>query len=245
MKIITSRIFKQFSELSFGFSTKIGLNRKSPFNFNMSFTVGDNNIDVEENRKAFFSELGLNVNNVCYQKQTHNDIIQVVNDGGFTGESDGMITGKNNLGLAISSADCTEIFLYDKINRVIAAVHSGWRGTEQKILEKTIGKLFTDFNSKPENIFVFLAPSISQSNYEVGKEVADLFVNKYLVEKESKFYLDVAGNNYDMLIEADIPKVNIEKSELCSFKNDYLHSYRRDGKVSGRAFGVIAMKDTE
>ncbi len=161
-------------------------------------------------------------------------------DGGYIGESDSMITNKNNIGLAVSSADCTAIFLYDPLKKVIAAVHSGWRGTQKRILAKTLRVLLKEYGCSSQSIYAYLAPSISQLNYEVGDEVSALFESKYLLRKNDKIYLDVAGNNYDMLLDAGIPKSNIEKSDLCSFaEKDLLQSYRRDGQISGRAFGLI------
>jgi copper oxidase (laccase) domain-containing protein len=63
-------------------------------------------------------------------------------------------------------------------------------------------------------------------------------------QKETKFYLDLAGANYKMLIDEGVKKVNIQVSALCSYEyENLLHSYRRDGNKSGRALGIIAMKD--
>ncbi len=244
MKIIRAKIFDKYPEIIFGFSTKVGLNRKKPFYFNLSFTVGDDENIVKENRMAFANELGLDISQIAFQKQIHSDIVTIVDKPGIIGESDAMITNKKNLGLAISSADCTPIFIYDKINSVIAAVHSGWRGTFQRILSKTIKKLINEFNSKPESLVVYVGPSIHQKNYEVGKDVAELFNSKYLLKINDKIFLDVLNANLDQLNEFQIPKEQIEVSELCSFEEkDLLHSYRRDGKNSGRSLGIIVIKE--
>jgi polyphenol oxidase len=244
MVVLKSRILSGFPEINFGFSTKIGLKRTAPFFFNMSLTGTDKKEIVLENRTAFFNYLGLHKDEIVLQKQIHSDIITYVSKGGAVGESDALITDKFNIGLAISSADCTPAFIYDKKNKVIAGVHSGWRGTEKKILQKTLFRLFTDFNSSPENLFVYLGPSISQKNYEVGAEVTSGFNNKYYEPQGEKFFLDVPAANYDILIEAGIPGKNIEKSILCTYEmKDLLQSYRRDGKYSGRALGVIVLKD--
>jgi polyphenol oxidase len=244
MVVLKSRIFSEFPEITFGFSTKIGLNREAPYFFNMSLTGSDNKEIVIENRTAFFNYLGLNYDDVVLQKQIHSDIITYINKGGEIGESDALITDKYNIGLAISSADCTPAFIYDKKNKVIAGIHSGWKGTEKKVLQKTLYRLINDFNSSPENLFVYLGPSISQKNYEVGPEVAAGFDKKYLEPKGEKFLLDVPGANYDILIEAGIPEKNIEKSILCTYEmKDLLQSYRRDSNNSGRALGVIVLKD--
>ncbi len=243
MLIIESKIFKRFAELKFGFSSKYGLERKSPYWFNMSFSVGDKK-ETEENRRAFLTELGVNPDSLAWQKQIHGDVIRIVESPGFQGESDALVTSRKGIALGVFSADCTAIFLYDKSNGVIAAVHSGWRGTEKKILPKTLNLLSEKFSSKPENSYAFIAPSISQKNYEVGGEVAMRFPEKYLIAKEDgKFLLDVAKVNYDFLIEFGMPPENIEQSPLCSFENEYLHSYRRDGAESGRALGVISIVD--
>jgi YfiH family protein len=211
----------------------------------MSFSVGQNKQNVLLNRKAFFRELGISIENVAYQKQVHQDRILVAKKGGLIGESDAMITSVWNTGLAISTADCNTIFIYDKKEKFIVGIHSGWRGTVKKIVKKTLTYMIDSFNSKPKNLFIFLAPSISQKNYDVGSEVADQFSDKYIMRKNNKLFLDISQVNYDMITEFNIPKNQIEKSELCSYDTDYLHSYRRDGEISGRALGVIAMKKIE
>ena len=243
MLILRPHIFKKYPEIVFGFSTKIGAGRKVPYYFNLSFSVGDKKEIVEENRAIFFNALGLNAENIAYQKQVHGDTISYVSKGGFIGESDAMITDKPGLGLAISIADCVPIFIYDFKNKILAGVHSGWRSCSKNILHKTLIKLNKEFNSLPENFVAYLGPSISQNNYEVGKEVADLFNEKYLKHQNRKLYLDVAGFNYDVLINFGVKKENIQQSGLCTFAIDnLLHSYRRDGERSGRSLGIIAIK---
>ena len=243
MLLLKPHIFKKYPEIIFGFNTKIGADRKAPYYFNTSFSVDDKPEIVKENRRIFYEYLGLNEETVAIQKQIHSDIITVVDKSGNCGESDAMITLKKNLGLAISVADCVPIFIYDKRNSLISAVHSGWRGTEKKILMKTLDKLKSEFNSIPSDLIVYLGPSISQVNYEVGLEVAEKFEKKYLIPKENKFLLDVAQVNYDILIKFGVKKSNIQKSELCTFEmSEFLHSYRRDGKQSGRSLGIIALQ---
>lgn len=243
MFIIKPYIFGKFPELVCAYSTKIGLNRKAPYYFNLSFSVGDDEKAVLQNREAFFSCVGLQLSQIAFQAQIHSDIVSIAEKPGLTGESDALITTEPNLGLAISTADCTSIYIYDFKQRIIAGVHSGWRGTKLKILEKTLHILFKQFNSKPENLFVYLGPSISQPNYEVGEEVAQSFDKKYVNVINNKFYLDVAGANYDMLKFNGVPVAQIQKSLLCTYEfKELLHSYRRDGLKSGRSLGVIAIK---
>ena len=242
MQIIKSSLFQNFPEIIFGLSTKVGLNRTEPYYFNMSLTVGDDPGIVRANREAFYNELGLTTGQIAIQKQIHSDIVMIVSGPGLVGESDAMITNKKGIGLAISTADCTPVFIYDIKNEVIAAVHSGWRGTEKQILRKTILIMTEQFNCSPNDLLVYIGPSISQKNYEVGEEVAKHFHRMYLKKIGDKLYLDVLGINKDVLLDLGIQESSIEISPLCSYEEKYLQSYRRDGRNSGRALGVIAMK---
>ena len=244
--IINPYIFKRFPEISYGFSTKLGLGRKDPYYLNTSYNVGDDFNIVNDNREKFFDQLGLNINTVAYQRQVHGDKINIVIKGGDSGESDAMITTEKNLGLALSSADCCTIYIYDPVKPVIAAVHSGWRGTRQKILLKVLQHLSENFSSNPADLICYLGPSIQQQNYEVGTEVAEQFDGVYIKERYEKYYLNISGVNFDILVNFGVSKYNIQVSKLCSYEySSILHSYRRDGKRSGRALGVIAMKGNE
>lgn len=243
MIILRPYIFQRFEELVFGFSTKIGVNSLPPFYFNLSLSVGDKKENVLENRKQFFAALGLSDDKAAFQKQVHGDKVSVVEQPGNTGESDAMITKLPGIALCISTADCTPVFIYEQKTKIIAGIHSGWRGTQKRITEKTLKKLKTDFNCNPENMFAFIGPAISQVNYQVGKEVADCFDNKYLIKDNGKYLLDTSSANHDMLIEQGIPPARIQRSSICSFEyKEVLHSYRRDGKNSGRSLGIIALK---
>jgi len=244
MKTIKSKMFEQFPEITFGMSTKFKIDAKDKFNFNMSFAINDEIERVESNRHLFFESLGLKKEDVACQNQIHSDIIKTTGYGGSVGDSDAIITPRKGIGLAIAMADCVGIFIYDKVEKVISGVHSGWRGTKQEILTKTLLLLKEDFDSSPENLFVYIAPSISQNNYEVGKDVAEQFDPKYLIPKGEKYLLNVSRINYDMLVNFGVPKSQIEYSKLCSFDETYIHSFRRDKSESGRAFGVIALKDS-
>lgn len=244
MFIIKPHIFSIFPNIIAGVSTKIGLNRKAPFYFSLSPNVGDDEVKVQENRNAFFDSFGIRTEQIVHQFQIHSDKIKIVERAGYVNESDALITSVENLALVLTIADCTPVLIYDAENKVIAAIHSGWRGAENKILQKTLRKMQHEFNSKGKNLFAYLGPSISQINYEVGKEVAALFDSKYLLKNNGKFFLDVSSINYDYLTAFGVKPHNIQKSVLCSYQlKDLLHSYRRDGKNAGRSLAFIMMKE--
>jgi len=245
MLILKPHIFNRYSDVIAGVSTKTGAGRRAPYFFNMSFSVGDNENIVKENRNLFFENLGINPANITHQKQVHEDKVSFVTQGGLIGESDAMITDKPGIGLAVSIADCVPILLYDPLKKMIGAVHSGWRGTEKKILLKTLNEI-KKYGCLPENIIVYIGPSISKNVYEVGKEVAEMFDKKYLEQKGEKYLLDVSGVNLDILLKAGVKRNNIQLSSLCTYAmKDVFHSYRRDGNNSGRSLAVIALKEYE
>lgn len=236
-------IFQQFPELVFGLSKKYYQGENDKFNFNMSKSIGDNEKLVLNNRAEFFRKLGLNNDNVIVQKQIHSDIINVVDKFTQSLEGDALITKSKNLGLAVSTADCTNIYLYDKAEKIIAAVHSGWMGTEKRILEKTLHVLFQKFNTKPENILAYFGPSICKDNYEVGYEFKSKFSAEFMLPKNDKWLLDLKLANRSMLLKHGVDGAHIQVSEACSFQDSNYHSYRRDKELSGRALGVIAIKE--
>jgi len=145
-----------------------------------------------------------------------------------------------------STADCCAVFIYDPANKVIAGVHSGWRGTSKAILLKVLQSLANEFDSAPGDLICYLSSSISATNYEVGVEVAEQFDLNYLEKKSGKYHLDISKINEDILLNYGVIPHNIQVSNLCSYEySSILHSYRRDGKKSGRALGVIAMRGGE
>jgi polyphenol oxidase len=240
MVIIRSAIFNQFKEISFAYSTLVG--GDEPYHFNLSLSVGDIKDKVIKRRKIFFESAGLDPGMAVIQKQVHGDKIRYINSPGGIEESDAMITDKKGIGLAISSADCAALFLFDRKNKIIAGIHSGWRSTAKKITYKTVEKLINEFSSQPGNIYAYIAPSISAECYQFGAEALEYFDEKYLLKKEEKFYLNIPQANIDMLTDAGVPVNQIQVSELCTFGcSGLLHSYRRGGIKSGRAYGVIAL----
>lgn len=241
---IKPQIFNKFPELIAAQSTREGGVSPYPFGLNLSSHVGDAPENVVENRRRFYQAIGVQSDaRLVYQNQVHSGNVNVVHgDEGIVPESDALVTDERNVFLAVSIADCTPIFLYDPIAKLIAAIHAGWRGTEQLVTINAVRKLI-ELGSKPENIYAFIGASASGENYEVGTEVATLFEKDYYVElPNGKCLLDIKQANRDQLLIGGVPLEQIEISPRCTITDFNLHSYRRDGKQSGRMFAVIGMK---
>jgi polyphenol oxidase len=240
---ITSTKLSYFNNLRLFMSTKNGGVSPPPLSLNLSFSVGDSLENVKQNRKIFFNSIGVPEEKLAIQKQTHSNNVQIIYEPGVYQDCDALITNKKDVFLTVTVADCVPIFLYDSLNCVIALVHSGWKGTANKILTKTIETLLKDFESKPENIFAFIGPSASKCCYEVDENVSTHFDTQFLTDNgNSKFKLDLKGANISQLIGLGIPDDNIEVSQFCTIcYPEIFHSYRRDGNRSGRMIGVLGL----
>jgi hypothetical protein len=118
---------------------------------------------------------------------------------------------------------------------VLGAVHSGWRGTVQRISAELIEKMETDFETDRNDLLAYLGPSIDIDNYEVGSEVYDAFSDfknrdEFFTPKGEKYHLSMSDANRDILLEEGIQKENIEVSRKSTFTSPDLHSSRQEGK---------------
>jgi YfiH family protein len=117
-------------------------------------------------------------------RQIHSDIIHVVGPQEFPqGEDapkgDALITREPGVLLTVQTADCIPILLADTKNRAVAAIHSGWRGTSQRIAEKTLGRMQMEFDTDPLHVIAAVGPGIGGCCYEVGHEVVKEFATKF------------------------------------------------------------------
>ena len=110
-QIIRSELFKKFPELVFGFSTKTGGVSPEPYCLNLGASVGDDIENVKKNREIFFGELGIESNQVTFQKQIHSSIINYSETPQHFDGCDAIFTDKKNNFLAVSVADCIPVFL--------------------------------------------------------------------------------------------------------------------------------------
>jgi polyphenol oxidase len=151
---------------------------------NLGFTEWDSRDRVAQNRAKFFAALGAGNIRVAALRQFHSDIVHVVSAAEFPqGEQapkgDALITREPGVLLTIQTADCIPILLADISQRAVAAIHSGWRGTSQRIAEKTLGRMQMEFGTRPRDVIAALGPGIGGCCYEVGHEVVKEFTAKF------------------------------------------------------------------
>ena len=198
--------------------------------------------ECKHHLQFFADSMNMPLERIKYQKQVHSDKIKFIDIDTPVYEADSLITKVDGLLIFVKLADCAGILLYDTKNKVIAAVHSGWKGTQQNILGKTISKMKSDYDSNPVDILAYISPCASVENYEVSEEFLTFFPEKSFQRRNGKLYFDNKYMLNKQLLDAGIISENIEISDICTIANEDYHSYRRDGKKSGRMAAYIYME---
>jgi len=191
-KILCSPLLESVPSLVHGFSTRTGGHSQvyGQDQLNLSFTATDRREDVERNRADFLIGLGAEELRLLTLRQIHSDIIHVVTSpeqlppGGKSLNGDGLITGLPGVLLGIQTADCVPVLIADKRQRVVAAVHAGWRGAAKRIAEKAVGIMRARFASRPQDLRAAIGPAIQQCCYVVGDEVIEEFESQFLYAKK-------------------------------------------------------------
>ncbi len=156
---------------------------------NLGFAEWDSREHVLKNRQNFFAALNANGMRVIGLRQIHSDIIHIVHSTDSepsvdAPKADALITNDPGLLLVVQVADCVPILLADKKRRAIAAIHSGWRGTLQRIAEKALGRMQMEFGTRPRDVIAALGPGIGQCCFEVGPEVVAEYAAKFPEARE-------------------------------------------------------------
>ena len=256
MELFRFKNLSEFNDLEHFVSTRKGGFSKPPFEFN-NMSLECNDIHTIINRKELSEILNLPLENFVYQYQTHTKNVIIINQShkgrGTTDindalqDNDAMITSEKQICIVAMAADCVPVLLFDSENKIVAAIHSGWKGTIQEITKTTVQKMIDEFNSKPENIFAGIGPSIGKCCYEIGNEVAEKIKSKleysdkvlFFNNKTQKFHFDLWLANKLQLEKIGINTKNIEIAEICTKCNqDFYYSARNNdlGRFSAGIF---------
>lgn len=274
---VAFRVLEEIPWLSSGFSTRLGGVSQGIFEtMNLGFGRGDEEADVEENLRRMLSILEIGEDKIAFSEQVHKTEVQTVTAKDCTGlhgklkETDGMVTGEAGIALATSFADCVPVLLVDKEKKVIANVHSGWRGTVGKISAAAVEKMRREYGCEPEDIAAVIGPSICQDCYEIGEDVARQFLSflrepsireaagsyreeekgfpavlKKKKDTDGKYLLDLWLANALVLLSAGIPYRNIHVSGICTCCHpDIFFSHRASNGQRGNLNAFLKIKES-
>ena len=195
-------------------------------------------ISLNEYRERIINILSLDIDNVAIPGQIHSNEVKFIDQPDFFKDTDGLIANNSNIVLSLQTADCMPIFLFDRENNTRGLIHSGWKGSKDKIIDNAIN-IMIDKGSDPSNIFVVIGASIHKCCYEIGGEIIHYFDKDCIHVHNGKFYLSLQKQVVNDLGKFSIPFSNIYIDEECTVTNYNLSSYRRDKNNAGRMISLL------
>lgn len=196
--------------------------------------VNDIRQHVLENRQLIKQMLAL-PNDPVWLQQTHSVHAVCADTISPNTEADASYSAKNNTVCVVLTADCLPILLCDQQGTMVAAIHGGWRGLLNGIIENTVCKMPTT------RIIAWLGPAIGTQCFEVGAEVRNAFINKsakfsyaFKNHAQGKYLADIYQIARILLTEAGV--LQIYGGQYCTVTDkDRFFSYRRDGQTGRMA----------
>jgi YfiH family protein len=223
-------------------STRLGGVSTQPYSsLNLGAFTNDRQDHIQNNKDVLYADIKIDGSQIASSFQCHgNEVLNVIEPGYYEG-FDALITNKKDIFLQILVADCTPILLFDPQNEVVAAIHAGWRGTVNNIVQQTLEKMKDVFNTNPFDCLAYVGTCITQPFFEVDEDVALHFKKEFYVynENKGKYFIDLKFCNVEALIHSGLLENHISISPFCTVKDNHLFfSHRHEKGTTGR-FGVI------
>ena len=225
-----------------GTSIRTGGYSKKPYDaLNLALHVGDAADNVKKNRSTLSKHLKLQSEPV-WLNQIHSSKIISIDTPSDNLDADASLTTKQNKICVVMTADCVPILFCNQNGTKVAAIHAGWKGICNGIIENAI-KAF----SQPQTILAWIGPCIGKDYYEIGKDVYESCLGHSNSLKNAFRQTDTVHWQADLTIMAKIILKkegvgSIHECGLCTYKMDKMfYSYRRDGHT-GRTASMIWME---
>lgn len=178
--------------------------------------------------------------------QRHTSNIEIVDERIEYPYTDALILNNKDIGIFLNFADCTPVILFDTKNNAGAIIHAGWRGTKEKIVQKTFYKMNSEFKTSPDDVIAVIGPSICKDCFETNNEIADMLSESVIDNKDcifyknDKYYADLKEINKRQLNETGI--LNVDVCDFCTYhNNDKFFSYRKENKTTNRISAFLTL----
>jgi YfiH family protein len=189
---------------------------------------------------------GLTGRRVYLPRQEHTDTVIVLEKDLDATVGDAVLTDRHDIMLGIQTADCVPILLFDRVRRVVGAVHAGWRGTAKGILKKTVETMGGRFDSDPRDVIVAMGPAIRWCCYDVAEDVVEAVRqatgnDNYHKVEDGKNCLDLQSANAAQALSAGITKDHLSIIEECTYcfpETYYSYRYNKTDKRQGGFIGL-------
>tara|TARA_R110001583_G_scaffold6618_4_gene33570 strand:+ start:2706 stop:3455 length:750 start_codon:yes stop_codon:yes gene_type:complete len=207
---------------------------------NLGLHVDDDPKVVLKNRSLLSEYLNI-PDNFCWLQQTHSTaLLKIDGDTKQQVEADACWSDITKQVCVVMTADCLPVLMTDKKGSFVAAIHAGWRGLCDGIIEKTLETICNEVNVKSTDLLVWLGPCIGPKAFEVGEEVREQFIvhnplaDHAFVPHKDRYLADL--HQLARLRLAPFNVAEITESEHCTFSQPELfYSYRRDGQTGRMA----------
>lgn len=220
---------------------------------NLGIHRGDTPENVLENYRILGNAVGFSPENLVFTHQTHTATVRLVGrddrgQGLFSpvpGDYDGLITNAPGVALAVFSADCTPVLLYDPVGQAIGAVHAGWRGTAAGIVAEAVAQMQAAFGTKPENLRAAIGPCIGMCCFETGAEVPEAMrtslgaaAEAAIQPKGDKYYVNLKELNRLWLQRCGVTQVEVSP-DCTRCQPQRFWSHRVTGNARGSQAAII------
>ena len=240
--------------ITYGFFSKEGGCSKGNYDsLNCSYSSGDNRKLVTANINTAKKKLGLEDSKIKLIRQIHSNKVEIIDQKNFNEKivADGSITKNKNIALAIMTADCAPIFIFDLDCSFVCCLHIGWKGCLNNIVKIAVN-IFAKITS--QELIAIIGPCLSKENFEVEEKFKDVFItqdlnyeNFFLIKSnQRKPHFDMRG-----LINYQLQSCSVEKIsnvDIDTYSNEHLFfSHRRSSQLctlpTGRLINLIGFRD--
>lgn len=230
-----------------GFFTRRGGASSGIFvGLNCGLGSSDQREAVAMNRARVAEALNSTPEAMVFVHQVHSAEAVAV-DAPFAGpppRADAIVTATPGLVLTVLTADCQPILLADAGAGVIGAVHAGWRGTLDGVIEATVAAMI-GLGARPDRTAAVIGPTISQQNYEVGQEFLETFeaedpdsLRYFANGAPGKYQFDLPGYGLHRLRAAGL--AHAEWCGHCTYADpERFYSYRRSVHLGEADYGRL------
>ena len=227
------------SHIKAGCTTRIGGYSLAPYDsLNMGMHVGDNPRHVEQNRHALVQYLQL-PSPPHWLEQVHGCLVST--DDQQLQQADAAMTTQTGKVCVVMTADCLPLLITDRQGTCVAAIHAGWRGLVNGVIQQAIKRMPVEV----KELLVWLGPAIGPNAFEVGQDVFDSFIQlddryrEVFLARHDKWLMDIYAAARLQLQKLGVTMIS--GGGYCTYDNKELfYSYRRD-RQTGRMASLIWM----
>ena len=217
---------------------------------NCGLSSSDKKENIQKNLKIVGNKIKAKSKEIILLRQVHSNKFHYISKRSKSHnkfEGDALVTNKRGLPIAVLTADCAPILIYDENKEMVAAVHAGWKGAYKDIVKKVI-KFMIKKGCSSKNITAAIGPCISSKNYQVREDFIKKFIKKdkrnisFFKKTKNKNYFNLNEYIHFQLKSLNIRKIDIINKDTFNDKNNFFSARRSNSRNEndyGRNISII------